>query len=203
MTQRKPQHQCSRPSAKPSPQSQDRLGRRSSAASTAPPYYATPAHSPATRAFAAPLPRPQKTESASIRSARSPVQKNARPAPEYLRAYLATAATLKEKHKSDETDPAGTFPRAPALPDRDASPPPPAHPRSPAYLRQSAPLLPLPARAAAWLAWPAACRQSHPERSFHGRLARTFQHAGPPRRKMTLSHKRTIPTQFTPPEPPR
>src|ERR1700679_469063 len=175
MRKMKPQHQYSRPSAKPSPQSQDRLGRRSPAASAAPPYYATRAHSPAKHAIAALSSHLTKTEPASTRSARSPVQKNARPAPEYLRAYLATAVTLKEKHKSDETDPAGTFPRAPALPDRDASPPPPAHPRSPAYLRQSAPLLPLPARAAAWLAWPAACRQSHPERSFHGRLARTFQ----------------------------
>src|SRR6266446_10214187 len=97
-------------------------------------------------------------------------------------AAPATAAAPKEKHKSDETSPDGIFLPVLDLPDCDASPPPPAHPHSPAYRLRCAPLLPLPAHATAWLAWPAACRQSHPEKLCRDPPVRTFQCAGPPPR---------------------
>src|SRR5271167_2199682 len=114
-------------------------------------------------------------EPLSIHSARSLAPRNAQPAPEYPRAAPATEATPAETHKSGETGPDGISPRARELPDRDASPLPPAHPHSPAYPRLCAPLLLLPAPAAAWPAWPEACLQSHPKRSCRDPPARTSQ----------------------------
>src|ERR1700691_2608764 len=121
-------------------------------------------------------------ELASIHSARSLAPRNVRPAPECLPVAPATAAVPAEKHTPGETDPDGISPRPPGLRDRDASLPPPAHPRLPAYRHQYVPLLLLPAPAAASPAWPAAYRQSHPEKLCRDPPARTFQYAVPLRR---------------------